>query len=395
MDLRSEAIYALQQPYIRLQSAPLMNHKKFVKKVLKEESRHLGAATVYRLDNAMLDIIIPSLKQQRVRQFLTAFWTARPPHKNFYLEWDHYYLCQKIEELYHLNKHYPAMTEMVCGIHSRYCPARSVSAMNYEKGYDVIPCRMPPGQEHSFYVKTNAPHHEKVVLSPKQLMVFDLETTDEWFENRYAEAEHSLEAGMFRAGPKLWSNWLDIPEEELGDYDGLEALAYSAIPTLKAGFSTNAGKPDQTIDPLEGFVGVEQLAFRVFIAAVSLLNFDWVTIEQEGITDRGTKSVNTRFNTPVTQYKTITINLPKDKAIAEFHKQKLRTRKFGTAEHTVRGHWRVYKKSGERVWIGEHKRGDEKYGTVHKDYVLTKRDDYLKPTVKRNDDARQRPSRIS
>ena len=226
-------------------------------------------------------------------------------------------------------------------------------------------------------------------------MVFDLETTDEWFENRYAEAEHSLEAGMFRAGPKLWSNWLDIPEEELGDYDGLEALAYSAIPTVKAGFSTNAGAHDQTFNPLEGFIGMEQLAFRVFVAAVSLLNFDWVTTEQEGITDRGTKSVNTRFNTPVTQYKTITINLPKDKAIAEFHKQKLRTRKFGTAEHTVRGHWRVYKKSGERVWIGEHKRGDEKYGTVHKDYVLTKRDDYLKPTMKRNNDARQRPSRIS
>ncbi len=45
MDLRSEAIYALQQPYIRLHNPSLMSNKKFVKKVMKEESRHLGAAT--------------------------------------------------------------------------------------------------------------------------------------------------------------------------------------------------------------------------------------------------------------------------------------------------------------------------------------------------------------
>lgn len=379
-DLRSEAIYALQQPYIRLQNASLMSNKRFVKKTLKAESRHLGAATVYRLDNAMLDIIIPSLKQQRIRQFLTAFWTARPPHKNFYLEWNHYYLCEKIEQLYQLNKHYPVMTEMVCGIHSRYCPARTVTGV--KQNYDAIPCVMPAGQEHSFYAMTDlAKPNNKVVLSPKELMVFDLQETDAWFEKNDAIATHTMEAGMFMAGPKLWSDWLDIPEEELDEYDGLDQLAYSVIPTLKSGFSTNTGRPPS--DVLEGFIGFEQLAFRVFVAAISLLNFDWVTTEEKGITDRGTKSVNPHAF-PQNRYKTITINLPKDKAIAEFHKQKVRTRKFGTAQHTVRGHWRVYKKSGERVWIGEHNRGDEKYGTVHKDYVLTKRKNYLKPTERTN-----------
>ena len=49
----------------------------------------------------------------------------------------------------------------------------------------------------------------------------------------------------------------------------------------------------------------------------------------------------------------------------------------------MRGHWRVYKKTGERVWIGEHSRGDAKYGTVLKDYTLTKRGNYLKADKKK------------
>jgi hypothetical protein len=387
MDLRSEAIYALQQPYIRLHNPTLMDHKKFVKKVMKEKSRALGAATVYTITNEMFDIIIPALKRQKVRQFVAAFWNARPPHKNFYLEWDHYYLCEKLGLLWELTRDYPAITKMICGVHSQALSHQKVTSVG--KNYEAHECLMPPRQCHTFYVMSDV--QEKVILSPQELNVFDIEMLDKW--QHTSRADTAIGLGMFRAGQKLWPKWLDIPEEDLEKYDGLETLAFTAIPALGSGISIEAqAVPDEYF--FDAFLGFEQVAYRVFVAAFSLLNFDWVTVEQEGITARGTKSVNTHAF-PQHQHKTITINLPKDKAIAEFHKQKLRTRKFGTAEHTVRGHWRVYKKSGERVWIGEHKRGDEKYGTVHKDYVLTKRDDYLKPTMKRNDDARQRPSRIS
>tara|TARA_R110002153_G_scaffold167527_2_gene320235 strand:- start:99 stop:596 length:498 start_codon:yes stop_codon:yes gene_type:complete len=163
-------------------------------------------------------------------------------------------------------------------------------------------------------------------------------------------------------------------------------LVYSTIPGLKAGFSMsntpttlrNYRDENPPVEILEGFAGFEFPAFQIFIGALSLLNFDWVTTEDSGISDRGTKSIRTQSQWLSEQYKTIVINLPKDKAIAEFHKQKIRTRKFGTADHIVRGHWRLYKKTGERVWIKEHHRGDEEFGTVHKDYVLTKRDGYLK-----------------
>ena len=122
---------------------------------------------------------------------------------------------------------------------------------------------------------------------------------------------------------------------------------------------------------------IENPWFEITIAAISLLNYDWVVNKEDGKIARGIQSVNTAV-LPKDVFKTVTINLPKDKAIALYNKQKPRTRKFGTAEHVVRGHWRFYKKTGERVWIGEHHRGDKKYGTIHKDYVLTKRENYLR-----------------
>jgi hypothetical protein len=43
-------------------------------------------------------------------------------------------------------------------------------------------------------------------------------------------------------------------------------------------------------------------------------------------------------------------------------------------QHSVRGHWRRYK-TGERVWINSHLRGDPKLGTITKDFRLQHRSD--------------------
>lgn len=386
-DLRSEAIYALQQPYIRLKDAKLISDKRAVKLTMKEEAKYLGAATVYTLDNELLDIIIPSIKRQKVGQFIKAFWNANPPHKNFYLEWDHYYVMEKLGELMHPDSLLPLpVTNMRCGVHSRACPPRECTSM----GNGLHKVKMPSGQRHSFYAlcNSNLVSHKKVTLSPKELTTFNGESIQTMFERASQEGPDSKSnfAYTFNCGPELWKAWLDISDEDMNQHEGLMELVYSTIPSLKAGFSTsntpttlrNYRDENPPVEILEGFAGFEFPAFQIFIGALSLLNFDWVTTEDSGISDRGTKSIRTQAQWPSEQYKTIVINLPKDKAIAEFHKQKIRTRKFGTADHIVRGHWRLYKKTGERVWIKEHHRGDEEFGTVHKDYVLTKRDGYLK-----------------
>ena len=56
-DLRSEVIYALQQPLIRLSDTAFNRNKKMVKKVLKNQARVMGAGTHYVLDNDLLDVI--------------------------------------------------------------------------------------------------------------------------------------------------------------------------------------------------------------------------------------------------------------------------------------------------------------------------------------------------
>ena len=152
-DLRSEAIYALQQPYIRLKDAKLISDKRAVKLTMKEEAKYLGAATVYTLDNELLDIIIPSIKRQKVGQFIKAFWNANPPHKNFYLEWDHYYVMEKLGELMHPDSLLPLpVTNMRCGVHSRVCPPQEVTSA----GNGLHKVKMPPGQRHSFYALCNS-----------------------------------------------------------------------------------------------------------------------------------------------------------------------------------------------------------------------------------------------
>lgn len=122
--------------------------------------------------------------------------------------------------------------------------------------------------------------------------------------------------------------------------------------------------------------------FTIITSILSLINQPWTIIEEDGVTARGTRSVTENLNRGEI-HKVITLNVPQDKAIRLFNKTKARTRKFGTAQHTVRGHWRTYRRSGETVWVGEHYRGDAKYGIVHKDYEVVKRKGLLSATIKK------------
>jgi hypothetical protein len=382
MDLRSEVIYALQQPLIRLQDVVFNRDKKMVKRVLKNQARVMGAGTHYVLDNDLLDVIIPSLKRASIRQFVNAYWNARPPHKSFFVEWDHSYLLKHFDlnpvgDTRRRKIYGPDYLEkpLFAGVSSTYSAPTKITHLPTslpKNALDIKETLIPQHQAIRFFGQSATTDSKKppIHMSSGELLQFDLQDIEDHYE------KFGLVPEVFRGGPALFREWFDL--EDLEKYDGLYELSVSCLPSRHRVCSIREPMTDGTYGTaVQHFQGYEFLHFQVFIAAISLLNFDWVTTETKGITDRGTRSVNTQA---IAQdlYKTIKVNLPKDKAIAEFHKHKVRTRKFGTAQHTVRGHWRLYKKTGERVWIGEHSRGDEKYGTVHKDYVLTKRENYLK-----------------
>ena len=109
-------------------------------------------------------------------------------------------------------------------------------------------------------------------------------------------------------------------------------------------------------------------SFPKLMGFIAAQNFSWVFTEP---VSRGkhTKNISSRVQPRNRHYK-LEIKLPKEKQVIE-GKQTQRTREFGNALHTVKGHPRTLK-DGREIWIDEHQRGDAKYGIVTKDYVLTK-----------------------
>jgi hypothetical protein len=176
----------------------------------------------------------------------------------------------------------------------------------------------------------------------------------------------------------------DLPEDLLRIFKRMQVQPVPAHPSYEQfdedpeNFSIL--KACRALGPFYRFETVSQVGLITLLSIISLVNYDWTVEREPGVIVDSVKSVNTS-GIAKDQYKQVKLNLPKSKQVLDFFKQKQRTRKFGTAEHVVRGHWRHYKRTGERVWIDEHTRGDSEYGTVHKDYLLTKRENFLKQTA--------------
>ena len=395
-NLRDDVIHGLKSPYIRLSEIKLRDEKTQAKKWANKLSREINSGTHYYLTHEFLDILLPSLKKLSVRHFVNAFHNAIAPHKNFFIEWDALYMNNYVnEENPELLIDAPLMERMKYGknlevrfgVSSTYVRPNVVSYADTSRGRLWVSdnrkdTHIPEGQKLSFFAGHASGNREemrqsgykkRVSMSSQSMLLFGLEnnTSEKYFRDVSEKLpdDHRLFMDWFdiETFPDFMSSGLSdvVNLLRIFPHEGVDYIHYEKLG-----------------DKRSAFIGTEFFSLLIYVGAVSLLNYDWVVNEEDGVIARGTKSVNTEAF-PQDRYKRVTINLPKDKAIKLYNKQKARTRKFGTAEHTVRGHWRVYKKTGERVWIGEHSRGDAKYGTVHKDYTLTKRGNYLKADKKK------------
>ena len=63
----------------------------------------MSHGTHYVINNKCLDVIVPSLKKASVRKFINAFWQARAPHRNFFIEFDIRYLFTQLLSAYEKN----------------------------------------------------------------------------------------------------------------------------------------------------------------------------------------------------------------------------------------------------------------------------------------------------
>jgi hypothetical protein len=402
-DLRAEVMHAAQQPYFRFSDKKLLNYdkqaKKDVKEFWREEARRMSHGTHYVINNKCLDVIVPSLKKASVRKFINAFWQARAPHRNFFIEFDIRYLFTQLLSAYEKNPNDKYLQSMLGDSYTASRAGLGIDSLQLLAGVSLKHRRNPSGtvikdpgvfsksqkvpmpscDELSFFTAQRfheGPRRETTLhASPVCLQVLAPEDFEKKMATKIGQAHLREKLEPFN-GHTFLKEVFEL--ESVKDYDGLWDVSKLLTFVLHSTYDIdNATAANDFQTPTKHFIGFEALVIQIYFAAISLLNYDWAVNEETGEIARGTKSVNTE-SVAQDRYIKVTINLPKDKAIKLFNKQRPRTRKFGTAEHLVRGHWRLYKKSGERVWIKEHERGDEKYGTVHKDYVLTKRDDYLR-----------------
>ena len=392
-ELYDDVIHGLKSPYIRLSDMKFNPNKHPTKKWSNKLSREISSGTHYYLTHKFLDVLLPSLKKLSIRHFVNAFHNAMPPHKSFFIEWDGKYVNDYVKDTQPcysakglnlelsdlINDDNMQVNFVVSSTYARpnvvsYKDSSSRNFRNLSEHFgNRHDTQVPEGQRLSFFANTNTKNNKKrVSMSSQSILVFGLENNTS--EKYFRDVSQTLPDDH-----RLFMDWFGI--ETFSDFmsSGLSDVV-NLLRVFPHEGSDYVHYAKQSIK--DAFSGYEFYSLLIYVGAVSLLNYDWVVNEEDGVIARGTKSVNTEAF-PQDRYKRVTINLPKDKAIKLYNKQKARTRKFGTAEHSVRGHWRVYKKTGERVWIGEHSRGDAKYGTVHKDYTLTKRGNYLKADKKK------------
>ena len=110
---------------------------------------------------------------------------------------------------------------------------------------------------------------------------------------------------------------------------------------------------------------------RFLITVFSMLNYDWVVQEpREGESTRRYKHGKFyRGNSHIQ----LSIDLPKFNGVTITPKGFDSMNESTRRQHSVRGHWRRIRKTGKRIWVSSHLRGDPKLGVITKDYVLTHR----------------------
>ncbi len=404
-ELRSKVAYSFQQPYNRNFGFEKSANKKYTKENFRWDAKWIATATPYLLENELLEVICTAVNKKKLRQFVDAFWRARPPNHNFFMEWNAAYASELLnindDEQYQIAMNYQQkaraggkpfkgmiMPDMM-GVSSLY-RRHPVEEMYSHYTKSITQQVSPSRQEFMFHWANRQDNY--VYTSPATLSIFMEEDMEQYAKILQKHAKNLPQAAIQNTlnghlpdtnGSFVLKKWLDLEQipkdiEEIGRYIGIGPhCTMRELDTDGTRDMRNNATMDLYLHPQKMFFGYEKHAFLIMLSAISMLNYDWVVNKEAGVIARGSKSVNTEV-LPQDLYKRVTINLPKDKAVKEFMKPMPRTRKFGTAEHSVRGHWRVYKKTGIRVWIAEHHRGDSKYGTVTKDYVLAKKPGFLK-----------------
>jgi len=398
-DMRARLIHDWDKPFVRHRGFELDKDKKRVKKLLKTRAIHLHKAVHYIVDNDVLDVIIPSLRKFNPRHFRNAFWNAIPPHDSMFIEWDAKYLGSKVSNL-------PEASIKISGVWIEKKAEAGNAVHTYKLYYadENNTCSLGSYFGSTAYTQPENPiskYLEKHKYWRSEFLEQDYRflTSPVCFESNEEETplmsgvagdysrkvrETHASTGVLRRDiskdEELIMQHIHKAYDELVDRDYLELMLDQPCSWMDEVNERSKADPEtQSLSRGTRYISnpYQRGYLAIATAIISLLNYDWVIEETENKT---TKLKYSRTKRIGDTYKRVRITLPKSKAVTAFNKPPKRPRPFGNREHEVRGHFRFYKKTGERVWIDAHTRGDANIGVVHKDYELVGK-------KKENDDA--------
>jgi len=384
-DFQAEIAHTMQKPYLRVRGVTLPT-KPLLKKMINSAapaaaSQLLNSVTYEVSEDVVLDTTAKIEKSTR-RQMVTNFWKARIPHDEMFIAWE--------------MPHPPDMEDKGEQVFEGWLITKvhGDQALTIRTDNPVYP--PDTFYRYSYYVGEAPVGANRLNITHLPTSIVNAGYSDDvhdapWagYEAEYGNGSKDV-AGLtlfevFKrivAIPKF--GFIDpVTGEAQVDYDEwAHDLSSDEQQMLNQVSAMPTTFPEGDFDPYLGAMKFMQGAvedespyavsliksFPKLMGFIAAQNFSWVFTEP---VSRGkhTKNISSRVQPRNRHYK-LEIKLPKEKQVIE-GKQTQRTREFGNALHTVKGHPRTLK-DGREIWIDEHQRGDAKYGIVTKDYVLTK-----------------------
>ena len=193
-----------------------------------------------------------------------------------------------------------------------------------------------------------------------------------WWNNEVSRAN---KLNTIKDAVKMGGKTVDIPAPtiesitHLGITDVMDKAITSQVGSMAWTVPEDKYKEGWTAEDMADFHNRQALAMdgdlRLIIILLSLLN------KQETFYSAPIKSDIRKIQhgkvTPTNEYYVLTLDTS-DTHVTTYIDSATGSPK---REHSVRGHWRYMKKSGKRVWVKSHRRGDAELGIIIKDYKMT------------------------
>ena len=362
-------------------------------------------ATRYVVSNDLIDYLVDSYMRVDIDSLTEKIIDARLPHQNMWIEWDERYRQKQMKrwaEENNIASHFAPENEILPHVgyllSQRWIRDDSNPALSREMQPQKI------GRNNSWFaqafmladeVNTASPNLQleiaqyktnRVVSSPIGFAIHpDLDSPHRYDVEKKNDGTLSIKGHDFDS-----EGTLPVTNAVIGE-GYLSGQRQNELSKIK-GFERPKASPDSIKNLLSGVTCWQSHASgwmnqkqshnwqetaknmmggdaRFLILVLAALNYDWL-VKDQATPGKGRK-VRYGKILPRSSHITLRVDLPKARGVT----LTTRTAVDGAMrrEHEVRGHWRVYKKTGKRSWVKSHKRGNRLLGSITKDYDLRSR----------------------